>query len=248
MRGADVFQGAGPCDPRFPPCASSPPPRRSAPLGTLEAAAPSIARRSPSADPHSTTGGRSPDSGVDMVTRKNATGRFGSAAAGMLLATAGISLAARRRRREAARMHERLLELEELAIRRQSLAHQQRMHWELLTRAIDDPSLAEVIDTYDKSIPAERRRQFFYANAWYVNLYHVHRAGLLDQEGLQGRLREFFQSPVFREYWEATRNMRAALDQNSDEARLGLVVDALAKDFEDTDTDEWWVVGTPPHD
>jgi hypothetical protein len=118
----------------------------------------------------------------------------------------------------------------------------------LLTRAIDDPSLAEVIDTYDKSIPAERRRQFFYANAWYVNLYHVHRAGLLDQEGLQGRLREFFQSPVFREYWEATRNMRAALDQNSDEARLGLVVDALAKDFEDTDTDEWWVVGTPPHD
>ncbi|AIJ12892.1 DUF6082 family protein [Streptomyces violaceoruber] len=183
-----------------------------------------------------------------MVTRKNATGRFGSAAAGMLLATAGISLAARRRRREAARMHERLLELEELAIRRQSLAHQQRMHWELLTRAIDDPSLAEVIDTYDKSIPAERRRQFFYANAWYVNLYHVHRAGLLDQEGLQGRLREFFQSPVFREYWEATRNMRAALDQNSDEARLGLVVDALAKDFEDTDTDEWWVVGTPPHD
>ncbi|MET9355361.1 DUF6082 family protein [Streptomyces sp. NPDC006617] len=183
-----------------------------------------------------------------MVTRKKVTGRFGSAAAGMLLATAGISLAARRRRLETARAHERLLELEELAIRRQSLAHQQRMHWELLTRAIDDPSLAEVIDTYDKSIPAERRRQFFYANAWYVNLYHVHRAGLLDQEGLQGRLREFFQSPVFREYWEASRHMRASLDENSDEARLGLVVDALAKDFEDADTDEWWVVGAPPHD
>ncbi|MFG3159937.1 DUF6082 family protein [Streptomyces sp. NPDC048232] len=183
-----------------------------------------------------------------MATRKKTTGRFGSAATGLLLATAGLSLAARQWRLETVRLQERILELEELTSRRQSLAHQQRMHWELLIRAIDDPSLAEVIDTYDKGIPAERRRQFFYANAWYVNLYHVHQAGLLDQEGLQGRLREFFQTPIFREYWEASRNMRASLDERSEEARLGRVADALVRDMDEADTDEWWVVGTPPND
>ncbi|MFC7013656.1 DUF6082 family protein [Streptomyces viridiviolaceus] len=183
-----------------------------------------------------------------MATRKNATGRFGSAAAGLLFATAGLTLAARQRWLEKVRLQERQLELEELAIRRQSLAHQQRMHWELLTRAIDDPSLAEVIDTYDKNIPAARRRQFFYANAWYANLYHIHRAGLIDGDELYGHLREFFQNPIFREYWEASRHMRAALNDTSAEARMGRMVDSLVRDLDEADTDEWWVVGTPPAD
>ncbi|MCF2434944.1 DUF6082 family protein [Streptomyces thinghirensis] len=180
-----------------------------------------------------------------MVTRKNITGRFGSAAAGMLLAT-GVTLAARRRGLEKARLHERQLELEELAIRRKSLQHQQRMHWELLARAIDDPSLAEVIDTYDKGIPAQKRRQFFYANAWYVNLYHPYEAGLLDQEELFGRLRELFQTPLMREYWEASKEQRASLKATSTESRVGGMVDGLIKDLDEADTDEWWVVGTPP--
>ncbi|MFV0133209.1 DUF6082 family protein [Streptomyces sp. HMX87] len=178
-----------------------------------------------------------------MVTRKRAAGRYGPAAACLLLATAGLTLAARQRQ-----LHERQLELEERAIRRRSLQHQQRMHWELLMRAVDDPSLAEVVDTYDKSIPAPRRRQFLYANAWYVNLYHVHRAGLMDQEELYGHLRELFQSPVFREYWEASRHMRAALNDASEEARLGRMVDALVRELDEADTDEWWVVGKPPTD
>ncbi|MGV9558151.1 DUF6082 family protein [Streptomyces sp. NPDC003522] len=183
-----------------------------------------------------------------MVTRKKIAGRFASAATGVVVATAGLTLAVRRRRAEKARLHTRRLELEELAIRRESLAHQQRMHWELLTRAIDDPSLAEVIDTYDKDIPAERRRQFFYANAWYVNLYHVYRAGLVDRDELYAALREFFQSPVFRDYWEAARHMRASLSETSEEARVGRMVDRLVQDLDEADTDEWWVVGTPPAD
>ncbi len=174
-----------------------------------------------------------------MVTRKKSTGRFGSAASGMLLA-------ARQRRLERIRLHERQLELEELAIRRKSLAHQQRMHWELLTRAIDDPSLAEVIDTYDKSIPAERRRQFLYANAWYTYLFHTRRVGIVDREELYRHLREFLQSPVFREYWEASKHMRASLSKTSEEARLGQMVDGLVRDLDEADTDEWWVVGDPP--
>jgi hypothetical protein len=183
-----------------------------------------------------------------MVTQKNIRGRFGSTTAGLLFATAGLTLAARRRWLEKTRLQERQLELEELALRRRSLAHQQRMHWELLTRAIDDPSLAEVIDTYDKSIPAAKRRQFFYANAWYVNLFHVHRAGLIDREELYGHIREFLQNQIFREYWEASRYMRATLVQSSDEARMSHLVDGLIRELDDADTDEWWVVGTPPTD
>lgn len=183
-----------------------------------------------------------------MATRKISAGRLGSATLTLLAATATVTLAARQWRLERACRHERRLELEELAIRRTALAHQQRMHWELLARAIDDPSLAAVIDTYDQSIPAERRRQFFYANAWYVHLYHLYQAELLDREELYTRLREFFQSPVFREYWEASRHMRASLDESSVEAQLGHMVDGLVRELDESDTDEWWVVGDPPTD
>ncbi|MFI1358961.1 DUF6082 family protein [Streptomyces sp. NPDC020898] len=175
-------------------------------------------------------------------------GRLGSTALTLLLAAASVTLAARQRRLEEARLHERRLELEELAIRRTALAHQQRMQWELLARAIDDPSLAAVIDTYDKSIPVEKRRQFFYANAWYVHLYHLYRAGILDREELYRHLREFFQSPLFREYWDASKAQRASLNESSDEARIGQMVDSLVMDLDDADTDEWWVVGVPPTD
>ncbi|MBQ1089803.1 DUF6082 family protein [Streptomyces sp. B93] len=180
-----------------------------------------------------------------MATRKYARGRIASAAS-LVLATAAVSLVSRQRRLEAARLQVRQLELEDVTSRRAAIAHQQRMHWELLAKAIDDPSLAAVIDTYDKNIPAEKRRQYFFANAWYVNLYHLYRAGIVDQEELYGHLRELFQSPLLREYWEASRGQRATLKQSSDEARIGRMVDGLIKDLDEADTDEWWVVGNPP--
>ncbi|CAM5560823.1 DUF6082 family protein [Streptomyces viridochromogenes] len=189
-----------------------------------------------------------------MVTRKRCTRRLGAATVAVVTATTA-TLAAHQWRTEKTRQHERRLELEArrleleaLAIRRTALAHQQRMHWELLVRAIDDPSLAEVIDTYDQSIPAERRRQFFYANAWYVHLYHLYQAELYNREELYTRLREFFQSPVFREYWEASRHNRASLEDSSEEAQVGRMVDGLVREIDEADTDEWWVVGDPPAD
>ncbi|MER5598754.1 DUF6082 family protein [Streptomyces sp. NPDC002265] len=180
-----------------------------------------------------------------MAIRKHSAGRVGSAALTLLLVTATMTLAGRQRRLEEEHLQRRRLELEELAVRRKALAHQQRMHWELLARAIDDPSLAAVIDTYDKSIPAEKRRQFLYANAWYTHLYHLYRAEILDREELYTYLREFFQSPLFREYWQASRSQRATLKESSDEARIGKMVDGLVMDLDEADTDEWWVVGNP---
>lgn len=182
-----------------------------------------------------------------MATGKHSAGRLGAAALTLLLAAATVTQAARQCRIDAA-LQERLLELEELAVRRKALAHQQRMHWELLARAIDDPSLAAVIDTYDKSIPAEKRRQFLYANAWYVHLFHLYRTGILDREELYTYLREFFQSPLFRDYWEASKSQRATLNESSDEATIGRMVDGLVRDLDEADTDEWWVVGNPPSD
>ncbi|ALV32842.1 DUF6082 family protein [Streptomyces sp. CdTB01] len=182
-----------------------------------------------------------------MATRKTAAGRLGFATVG-LLATAGLTLAAGRRRLETEQLQVKRLELEELAARRRALAHQQRMHWELLSRAIDDPSLAAVIDTYDANIPEARRRQYFYANAWYINLYHLYRAGILDQKEFYGHARELFQNPLMREYWEASKGQRATLKTSSDEARLGRMVDALVKEIEESDVDAWWVVGNPPTD
>ena len=180
-----------------------------------------------------------------MATKKSAARRLGSVAAGLVLATAGMTLAARRSL-EAEKLQLRRLELEELTSRRRALAHQQRMHWELLSRAIDNPALAAVIDTYDPAIPAERRRQYFYANAWYINLYHLYRAGLLDQEEFYGHARELFQNPLMREYWDASTAQRATLKTSSDEARIGRMVDSLIRDLDEADTDEWWVVGHPP--
>nr|WP_263445270.1 hypothetical protein [Streptomyces olivaceus] len=42
--------------------------------------------------------------------------------------------------------------------------------------------------------------------------------------------------------------MRASLDADSAEARMGRMVDGLVEDIDAADTDEWWVVGTPPSD
>lgn len=89
-----------------------------------------------------------------MATKKYGAQHFAStAAAGLSLVGAGFVLATQQRRSKTLRMQEKRLEQERQTQRRLALAHQQRMHWELLIKAIDDSSLAAVIDTYDKDIP-----------------------------------------------------------------------------------------------
>ncbi|MFI6942571.1 DUF6082 family protein [Streptomyces sp. NPDC050418] len=137
--------------------------------------------------------------------------------------------------------------LDEEAQRRAARAHQQRMHWELLSKAIDDPDLAVVIDTYAVELTPEKRRQMMYANLWYVNALHLYLSGLLRKQELFGHLRELFQSPYLREYWEMTRHHRLSLDTDSDEAAIGRMTDQLIQDLQDAD-DDWFVVGVPPAD
>ncbi|WP_369693007.1 DUF6082 family protein [Streptomyces luteocolor] len=126
------------------------------------------------------------------------------------------------------------------------LANQQRLQWELLSKAMEDPALAAVLDTYEGSVPPAKHRQFLFANALYTNALLAYRIGNVSRAELFGHLRGTLQNPIFREYWEATRPARASLGEDSVEARIGRMVDELVHDLDEADTEEWWVVGTPP--
>ncbi|GGU52271.1 hypothetical protein GCM10010259_49480 [Streptomyces daghestanicus] len=73
-------------------------------------------------------------------------------------------------------------------------------------------------------------------------------AGLLTREESYTYLREFFQSPLFREYWDASRAQRATLQQTSEEAMTGRMADALVKELErpTRTSGGWWAPRRPP--
>ncbi|MET9906020.1 DUF6082 family protein [Streptomyces sp. NPDC006476] len=141
----------------------------------------------------------------------------------------------------------RLEHLERTAHTQQAtnLATQQRQHWELLSKAIDDPELAEVLDLYEPPVSPKQRRQYLFANALYTNLLLYYRIGNLSRDEFFKHVRGMLQNPIVREYWYATQQHRASL-ADTDEAELGLLVDDLLRQLEDADTEEWWVVGEPP--
>jgi hypothetical protein len=138
------------------------------------------------------------------------------------------------------------LEKDAQSQRRTNFAHQQRLHWELLSKAMDDPELAEVLDAYDGTVSPRKQRQYLFANALYTNALCYYRMGNMSREEFFGFARSMLQNPVFREYWYATRPHRATLIGTSEEAGLGRMVDDLLAQLEEADIDEWWVVGDPP--
>jgi hypothetical protein len=165
----------------------------------------------------------------------------------MGLATGALAtLAAQRHVIDSLRV--RLEHLEQSAERQRdtNIAQQQRLHWELLSKAMDDPELAEVLDTYEETVSVKKHRQFLFANALYTNALCYYRIGNISREEFFGFARGILQNPIFREYWYATRPHRATLIDTSEEAELGQMVDDLLRQLEEADSDEWWVVGEPP--
>ncbi|MFJ8464200.1 DUF6082 family protein [Streptomyces swartbergensis] len=170
-----------------------------------------------------------------------------TASAGIALAAgAAVAMAARRPTYHALRARIEHLEEAAQSQRRAGFAHQQRLHWELLSKAMDDPELAEVLDAYDGTVSPSKLRQFLFANALYTNALCYYRMGNMNREEFFGFARSMLQNPVFREYWHASRPHRATLADSSEEARLGHMVDDLLAQLEEADTDEWWVVGELP--
>lgn len=124
------------------------------------------------------------------------------------------------------------------------LIAQQQLQLDLLEKVLRDPSLAAVFDLHEGEASAERRRQYLVANAMYTNALLAWRIETITKEGFLGFVRGMLQNPVFREYWDATRKQRLTLD-DSDEARMGREVDELAEQLDESESDEWWVVGRP---
>ncbi|MFG2970659.1 DUF6082 family protein [Streptomyces sp. NPDC048288] len=172
-----------------------------------------------------------------MATKSRGTRALTAAtAAGLAWAAGGLALLLAQQRRQ----QETQLRLE-----------QQRLHFQLLSRAIDDPELAAVMSTVtlDDVAPQDRvrvRRQYLFANALYVNVLQMYRAGTVNWPELHGHLRVLCQSALFREYWEATRHHRDSLAPASEEARVGRMMDKIVRDLVEADTEQWWVVGEPP--
>ncbi|MFE8953698.1 MULTISPECIES: DUF6082 family protein [Streptomyces] len=131
--------------------------------------------------------------------------------------------------------------------KRAALAEQHRLHFQLLCKAMSDPELAAVLDTYETDVPPQKQRQFLFANAMYINALYYHRIGAMTLSELHGHVRVMSRNRIFREYWVATRHHRESI-ASSDEASLGAVMDALVTEMdaflEDADDGEsWWVVG-----
>ncbi|MEU2894863.1 DUF6082 family protein [Streptomyces sp. NPDC088106] len=183
-----------------------------------------------------------------MSTKNLGLRRLRSAAAtglGLGLAAAAFATVATQRHTLDA-LNERLEHLEIQARNQQqaNLAMQQRQHWELLSKAIDDPELAEVLDSYEVPVTVQKRRQYLFANALYTNLLCYHRIGNLTRDEFFKHARGIFQNPIVRDYWYATGHQRASL-KGTDEAELGRLIDDLLAQLDDADTEEWWVVGDP---
>lgn len=180
-----------------------------------------------------------------MATQKSGTRCLGPTAVRALVCAGVLALlAARERRHTALRLRLEQLERAGHRDRHADLTNQHRLQFDLLTTAMSDPDLAAVISTVDA--PPTVRRQYLFANALYINALHAFRIGNVSLDELYGHLRVICQNTVFRDYWDATRHQRASLKDESDEARIGRMVDALIHDLEESDSDEWWVVGDPP--
>ncbi|MFF0011633.1 DUF6082 family protein [Streptomyces sp. NPDC005374] len=182
-----------------------------------------------------------------MVTQSFWVRGLGTAVAVGVGALAGAVASVTVQHRTMQSLHARLdqLELNARSHQHSDLASQQHQHWELLSKAIDDPELAEVLDLYETPVSPKQRRQYLFANALYTNLLFYYRIGNLSKEEYFKHVRGIFQNPIVREYWYATQQQRASL-ADTDEAELGKLVDDLLQQLEDADTEQWWVVGEPP--
>lgn len=180
-----------------------------------------------------------------MARIKHATGVFCSLVTAGLGLAAGVAATTAAQQRALGALEARLKCLEQATRcqRHANLTNQQRLHWELLSKAMDDADLAEVLDAYGEGVSPKRQRQYLYANAMYTNMVLNYRLGNFTRDQFHGYARGMLQNPIVREYWHATQHHRATLDSASEEAELGLLVDELLQQLEEADIDEWWVIG-----
>ncbi|MFF4907231.1 DUF6082 family protein [Streptomyces sp. NPDC001260] len=135
---------------------------------------------------------------------------------------------------------ERLHEEQRQHYRRTDMTEKHRLQFDLLCKAVQDPDLATVLNTYEMEISQTQLKQYLFANALYGNLLHAYRMGTVDLEEALGHMRGICQSAIFREYWEATEHHRESLPSDSQERLLARHVDEIVARAND-ENDQWWV-------
>jgi hypothetical protein len=180
-----------------------------------------------------------------MATQKFGTPGLDSVLAAGVAFVAGVLTTRTAHRRRLKGAHRSAAEAVRAEKLRAGLVDYQRLQLGLLERAIDDPELAQVLSTFEAESPTHLRQHLF-ANALYSNALFGYRIGVATLEELHGHLRVLCRSDLFRKYWESTRPHRASLKGDSEEGRIGRMVDNLIRDLDEADTEEWWVVGEPP--
>jgi hypothetical protein len=110
-------------------------------------------------------------------------------------------------------------------LHRTAEAELRRLHMQLLKMSIDDPELAEVWPEYAPGLSAKQNRQYLYANLMYSHFMLVHKLGMASDREMLGHLRYIIGTPIFRDYWEAARHMRAEMDSGTHEDQFAALVD-----------------------
>ncbi|PTN00435.1 DUF6082 family protein [Streptomyces spinosirectus] len=170
-------------------------------------------------------------------------GLSSAAAAGLAFVAGALVAATAQRLREETALLARLEQMQEEQRehhRRADMTDKHRLHFDLLCKAVQDPDLAAVLDTYEMEISPAQLKQYLFANALYGNLLHAYRMGTVDLDEALGHMRGICQSAIFRDYWQATQHHRESLPSDSQERLLARHVDEIVARADD-ENDHWWV-------
>ncbi|WP_234328179.1 DUF6082 family protein [Streptomyces sp. NRRL S-37] len=136
----------------------------------------------------------------------------------------------RSQREELALQREELVASRE-ELRRSAEADLRGLHVQLTEMAMADPSLAEVWNDLPRA-PAGTLRQYLFANLAFSHYVLMHSWGHLSEDELLVYANSLLRSPVFRQYWEATRSSKSGLPADSSEGRVFRVFEQAMTDLE----------------
>jgi uncharacterized membrane protein len=97
-------------------------------------------------------------------------------------------------------------------LRRSAEASMRALHLELIRMAINDAELAMLWPELAPNVPAERSRQFLYANLILQHHDMIARVGDRSRDQVRASVRFSFMNPIVREYWVASASARRAVN------------------------------------
>ena len=139
-----------------------------------------------------------------------------------------------------------LLAHAQTALHRSAEAELRALHNNLTKMAIDDVDLAEVWPPLQAGLPVRRNRQYLYANLILQHAWLYYRVSDYTEAEMRSNLRYLFESPLFREFWLATREPRSSvLVPGTDEFRFDEIAHEVFRECQAGDGTTEAVSDTP---